>query len=443
MSNPNPTTRRQILRTALLGSGLVGLQALATGLPRALFTDGLPGLDAHAAAPRLPSYLIVLTSQSGEPFNACVPGTYGVEGVLHNPNPEMAETRISLGGVSTSAAAPWAALPQAVLDRTAVIHHRTYQNAHPQYAKVMGLVGSARNRDGNGTEHLPSLIASETAPLLGTVQPAPIRMTGGGEPLTYEGRVVQSVDPSTLADVFAPPEGQEALDLATLRAASLDRMYAIARDQGTPRHRDLIDRLATSREQALSLDEALIERFSLIDGNDARNELRAALTLFLMNVTPVVTLKMAFGGDNHNDAGFARERNETVASFGMLADFYAELAGTPLADRVVVANLGVFGRTLGSRNSAGRDHNLNHHAMMISGAGVGAGVYGGIAPVGRDFGATAIDAATGASVEKGDIPEDETLESAAKTLATVVGVPSDRLDLRIDGGRVIAPAVAG
>ena len=307
----------------------------------------------------------------------------------------------------------------------------------------MGLVGSARDASGNGNEHLTSLIASETSLALGTVQAEPIRLTGRTEPLSFQGRVIQSVDPSTLADVFAPPDNERDLALADLRSSALDELFQLAKEQGTPRQIEVIDRLAISREQAKGLDEALIERFSMIDGNDARNQLRAALTLFLMNLTPVATVKMSFGSDNHADPGLVRERNETVEAFRTLADFYTELAASPLADRVTVANLGVFGRTMNNGDTEGRDHNLNHHAMMISGANVEGGVFGTLTRTNRDFGATSIDSVTGAGGEGGDIPEEETLEAAAKTLATVVGVPDDTIQRRIVGGRVIRPALKG
>ncbi len=436
-------TRRQALRAALLGSGLFGLQALATGLPRGVFRHGLSALDAHAAASgaRRPQYLLLLTSSAGEPINANAPGAYGIEGITNNLHPEMAPTDLWLGGHKTVAAAPWATLPEWVRARTCFVHHRTYQNSHAQYHKVMGLVGSAKNELGSGSEHLSSLIASETAPQLGTIQAEPMRLTGGGEELAFQGRVIQAIDPSTLADVFAAPEGDRDLALAQVRDAAIDDLWALARAEGTPAQRALVDRFARSREQAQQLDESLVERFSTIRGRSEEDTVRAALTLFLMNLTPVVTVKLKFGGDNHADVGLVRERDQHLSALEVLHTFFAELRGTPIEDQVVVANLDVFGRTLGRRGDEGRDHNLNHHVMMISGAGVGPGVYGGIAPSGNDFGATGLDAATGQSAEDGDVPPEETLEAVSKTLATVCGVAPEAVERRIDGGKVIAPAV--
>lgn len=433
--------RRWLLRTALLGSGLAGLQALATGLPRSVFTRGLGALDAHAAG-STPQYLILLTSNAGDPVNAGAPGIHGVRGVVANPQPSMAGRTIDLGPVRTSAAAPWASLPQWTLDRTAVIHHRTYQNAHNLYSKVMGLVGSARNRSGNGSEHLSSLISSELAGPLGTAQQEPIRLAMGREPLSFEGRAIQNLAPSTLADLLTPDaDDAGVLELARLRDQSLDAVYRIATEYGTPRQQRLIDRLAHTRDQARELDLGLVDRFSSIDGDDTSNQLSAALTLLMMNVSPVVTVTVEWGGDNHSDPGLEEEAAGMVSGFEILREFYEELETSPLRDRVTVAYFGVFGRTLASRGTYGRDHNLNHHTMTIMGDRVSPGVYGGVTPIGEDFGATAMDSASGASVDEGDIPTTETLEAAGRTLARAVGVTDAAIDQRIQGGRVIRAAI--
>ncbi|MEN0063352.1 MAG: DUF1501 domain-containing protein [Myxococcota bacterium] len=437
MSNSHEMSRRNLLRTALLGPGYLGLRALATGLPAGVFgAMGLAALDARAASPRAPQYLLLLTSQDGEALNCNAPGTYGIDGIDHNPDPAMAETPVSFGDIITTAAAPWAGLPQSMRDRTAVLHHRTYQNAHPQYQKVLGLVGSARMPDGTGTEHLPSLIASELCDGLGTVQRAPIRVDGKGS-LVFEGRPIQGILPSTLADLFAVPEAGDALRLADLRDQALDDIYRIAKDHGTPSQRDLIDRFVLSHDQVRSLDQTLVGQLAAITDDSRRSQLQAALTLFLMNLTPVVALTLEFSGDNHSDSNLTDERDETVASMTLLAEFFTDLEASPLRDRLVVANLDVFGRTLVRNSSGGRDHNLNHHTMMICGSVVQPGVFGGVAPSGNDFGATSIDSVTGATSDNADIPVDETLEAAAKTLCAVCGVPNATIDQRIVGGKVI------
>lgn len=430
-------SRRSFLRRALLGP--VGLRALATGLPASFFLSGFPRGDALAAEPAPPQFLLYLNARAGHPINANAPGSYGINGVTNNPQASMAPTSLQLGGVSTTAAAPWATLPQWVLDRTCFIHHRTYQNAHPQHEKVMALMGAAKGETGTGTEHLASLVASETADALGTLQREPVAL--GGENVTYKGSVLQTLRPRTLSQIFSPLEGT-ALQLAQLRDTALDEIHSDLRARGTTAQRSWLDRHAASREQVKQIDETLLERFASIEGNGQDDQLAAAIALFLMKIAPVVTVDVAFGGDNHTDAGLAKEADQTVAALASLGTFFAELDAVGLADQVTVTNLSVFGRTLGKKGTAGRDHNLNHHVMMISGPAVQPGVFGGIKESGNDFGATSIDSATGEGGNGGDIPEDETLEAAAKTLATVVGLAPDRVELRVAGGKVISAAVA-
>ena len=90
-------TRRQGLKSTLFGAGLVGLRALATGLPpsfllnprRALADGAPPTCGANAKA----QYIIFNTSGNGDPINASVPGTYEDPNIVHSADPTMAPTR--------------------------------------------------------------------------------------------------------------------------------------------------------------------------------------------------------------------------------------------------------------------------------------------------------------------------------------------------------------
>ena len=125
-----------------------------------------------------------------------------------------------------------------------------------------------------------------------------------------------------------------------------------------------------------------------------------------------------------------------------IATLQQKLTDAGLADRVTFVLMNVFGRTLRNQGAdKGRDHNLNHHVMSICGKHVRGGVSGGIEESGNDFGATSIDSVTGA--KGGDIIPEQTLESAAKTLGRVLGIPQERLDERIAVGTPILSAIAG
>src|SRR3954471_21351141 len=124
-------TRRETLLSSLLGSGMLGLRALASGLPVSLLLNPRRALAAAeaaacagAAATKM-QYFIFNTSGAGDPINASVPGTYDDPNIVHSADPTMAPTPLSILGQPYTAAAPWASLPQNVLDRTCFWHTMT------------------------------------------------------------------------------------------------------------------------------------------------------------------------------------------------------------------------------------------------------------------------------------------------------------------------------
>ena len=74
-------------------------------------------------------------------------------------------------------------MPSDLRARMSFIHHRTYSNAHPDYGKVQGLMGSAKAQSGNGQEMISSLFAQENAAPLTTIQSEPVPLGGVGEAL--------------------------------------------------------------------------------------------------------------------------------------------------------------------------------------------------------------------------------------------------------------------
>ncbi|MEO1273236.1 MAG: DUF1501 domain-containing protein, partial [Myxococcota bacterium] len=306
--------------------------------------------------------------------------------------------------------------------------------------KDMTLVGSARSDAGNTSEHMVSVFSSENTQALDTIQREPLAL--GRDAIQFNGKILQSLKPQTLSRLFEAPGDERELQLTRIRAEALDNISRHFKRYGTPAHTAWLDRVATSRDQVAQIDSSLISRFDQINDNSPQAQVDAAIALILMRVAPVITIHVPFGGDSHNDSGLIQERYETISGLQALNYLFSELESAGLTDRVTVANLNVFGRTLAKKGTDGRDHNLNHHVMMISGAHVSPGVFGGIERAGNDFGATPINSATGMGSDSGDIPREETLESAAKTLARTLGLPQERIDQRILGGRVIQAAVA-
>ncbi|MCU1280249.1 MAG: hypothetical protein JWM53_3795, partial [bacterium] len=161
-------TRRQTLMSALFGAGYVGLRALATGLPASFLLNPRRALadmsGATCAAKDKAQFIILATSGSGDPINANVPGTYEDAKISHSLDPLMAATPLTIGGQQHTAAKPWSTLPQNVLDRTCFFHLMTNTPVHPKEPDVLKLMGATYQ-----SEMLPSLLAKQLAPCLGTV----------------------------------------------------------------------------------------------------------------------------------------------------------------------------------------------------------------------------------------------------------------------------------
>ena len=304
----------------------------------------------------------------------------------------------------------------------------------------MALVGNLKSTQGNGTDHLSALISHENAEALGTIQSEQVSLGGGR--VAFQGRSIQSLKPQLLREMLAPGDASS-LKLQRMRDETLDALHTRLKQSGTPAQKTWLDRHALSRQQTRRIDEHLLERFSSLEDDSPRSQALAAVTLIMMKVSPVITMHIPFGGDNHGDKDLMQERDETLSGLSTLSLLFEELRAAGLEEHTTVANFGVFGRTLNKRkNGNGRDHNLNHHVMMICGPHVRPGVIGSIMPIGKDFGATGIDSRTGAGKREGaDIPPDQTLESAARTLATCLGVSSHAQDERIQGGTIIQAVV--
>src|SRR5688572_33289962 len=94
--------RRDVILGTLFGAGLIGLRALATGLPFAAFTRprSVFAQEAMMCADKARAqYLIVSTSSAGDPVNANAPGTYDFPDIAHAADPRMAATPLRLGQI--------------------------------------------------------------------------------------------------------------------------------------------------------------------------------------------------------------------------------------------------------------------------------------------------------------------------------------------------------
>jgi hypothetical protein len=435
-------TRRQALLSTLFGTGYVGLRALATGLPaafllnprRALAVNPTPTCGAQSKA----QYFVFNTCGSGDPINANVPGMYDDPMITHSADPSMAPTKLTLRGQSYTAAAPWASLPQAVLDRTSFWHMMTNTPVHPKEPDVLKLMGSTY-----GGEMLPSILAKHMAPCLGTIQSQPITIgaTSPAEGLSYDGAALPIIPALALKATLTNAAGP-LTNLQPLRDQTLNQLYDLYKNTATPAQKAYIDSLVSSQTQVRNINQSLLDALTSIKDNTAASQVLAAVTLIQMKVTPVISVHIPFGGDNHRDIALAAETAQTVAGVATIGALMSQLATAQLADAVTFTTLNVFGRTLGPSNTDGRQHNENHQVSVTIGKPFLGGVVGAVGPVDKDYGALPIDSKTGKGVAGGDVPVLETLPSFGRTLLTAVGVDNATIDTELIGGTAIAGALA-
>jgi hypothetical protein len=434
-------TRRQALLSTLFGTGYVGLRALATGLPAAFLLDPRRALAANPAPACADAtkaqYFIFNTLGSGDPLNANVPGMYDDAKIVHSADPTMAPTPLKLRGHTFTAAAPWATLPQAVLDRTTFWHLMTNTPVHPKEPDVLKLMGGTY-----GGEMLPSLLAKSMAPCLGTIQQQPLTLgaTSPAEGLSYNGAALPIVPALALKATLTNPAGP-LTNLQALRDKTLGQLYDLYKTSATPAQRTYIDSLVSSQAQVRSINQALLDALTSIKDNSAGSQMLAAVTLIQMKVTPVISVHIPFGGDNHRDPGLAAESAQTAAGVATIASLMTQLAAAGLSDAVTFATLNVFGRTVGPGNTDGRQHNENHQVSITIGKPFAGGVIGAVGVVDKDYGALAIDSKTGKGGAGGDVPALGSLSSFGRTLLSAVGVDKATVDAAIIGGTVIAGAL--
>jgi hypothetical protein len=427
-----PMNRRQALLSSALTAGSIAMRSFATGIPIAILMDPRKGMASeNVPVEDKAQYILLSTSGNADPSGSNTPGMY-VDGIAHPTATTMAPTQLTLAGKATTAAAAWATLPQNILDRSMFFHTATYTVGHGDQTQTMQLGGAITKQ-----EMLISFAAKQLAPVLGTVQNAPVAI--GREVIMFDGRVQPVMTPAALASVLTLPAGPLA-NLQQLRDQTLDKLNAWYKSQGGTASKNFIDRYATSQQQLRNVSGTLLQNLATIRDNTPASQLTAALALFQMKLAPAVSVHLNWGGDNHGDANLAREATETVASLALLNNFYSQLNTLGLTDKVTFLQLNVFGRTL--NRASGRDHNANHETAIAIGSGFQGGIVGGVVRgTNGDFGSTPIDSATGQSAQGGDVPFLELFSAFGKTFAAGVGIKKEYIEANITGGKIVKAAL--
>jgi hypothetical protein len=397
-----------------------------------------------------PQFLVFNTSQAGDPINCNAPGTYADAKIAHPSDARMQKTALNIGGTQYDAAAPWASLAQlpnakSVFDRFSFIHHSTGTEQHLSEPDVLGLMGAVAKKD-----MLISALSAQLAPVLGTIQQQPISIgtTDSSEAVLFQGRPQPLLNPKALNQLLGAPSGMLG-KLQALRDRDLDALHALYKREGTSAQRRFLDDYALSQQQTRKLASDLLSRLASIQDNGPDSQVQAAIVLIQLKVSPVVTVHIPFGGDNHFDGSLTAETEQTVKGVATIGKLLDDLAASGLQDQVTFASLNVFGRTL-QMKGGGRSHNRNHHVTLLSGKRVRGGVVGGVVPVGEDFGAASFDSMTGAVSANADVSDADSLASVGKTLGIALGVPADRVDAIVADpssgqtqGKVIRAALRG
>jgi hypothetical protein len=331
----------------------------------------------------------------------------------------MAPTTLTIGGRATKAALPWSTLPQGVLDRTTFWHIMTNTPVHPKEPDVLRLMGAT-----DGNEMLPSLLAKQLAPCLGTIQTQPITLgaSSPSEGLSFSGQALPLIPPLALKATLTSPTGPLA-NLQTLRDQTLTQLDDLYRGSANAGQKAYLDALIRSQSEIRNVRQDLLSSLSSIKDNSVASQLTAAIALIQMNVTPVIAIHIPFGGDNHSDALLANEAKQTVSGVAAIGTLMSQLASAGLSDRVTFLSLNVFGRTLGPSNTDGRQHN-EHHQVSIA--------------IGKPFKGAVI----GAGGAGGDIIPAESLAAFGKTALAAVGIDAKLIDASITAGKVVPAALA-
>jgi hypothetical protein len=452
------TTRRNALKTMLLGAGGLGLRGLLAGVPASLLAAAeraaaqsadtcdaaaLPGLDPSVHPPQR---LILITGAGGDPLNANVPGTYDVPGLYHATDAGFSESdhgHLTFGPRTWGCARPWEQLVTAypeIGNRICFFHHGTYTVAHGDHAKVNAYMGAIRRG-----EMLCSFLAKHvhTCAPRPTTQAAPVLLSQNL--IRYTGAVLPVLDRGGLSAILQQPTGTQGA-LRTLRTGDHRRLRDVLARTATPSQQAALAAYLQAQDDARAVNQTLVGGLANPAGaNEQQRRNTVAVALLEMNLSPVVVMEYDFGGDNHSSMW--EETTNTTQSVADLGDLFQKLRARGLQDDVTIVLQYVFGRTLGAQARSGnpsglngRDHNAGHHCTVIIGRGFTGSVIGGVVPTpGGDFRADSISSGSGA--QGGDISYEAGLGSLAKTISAGMGLSRAVIEDQITVGKVVEGAL--
>lgn len=201
-----------------------------------------------------------------------------------------------------------------------------------------------------------------------------------------------------------------------------------------------MDQHAKSRADAQLLGDQLGDLLTDINDNSVESEFKVACALASLNISSVVTVLNEYSGDNHGDTNLVDETVQTIRTLNTLNTYWDLVKSYGLEDRMLFTTLNVFGRTAGTNDRGGRDHDGSFTVGMIQGAGVNGGVYGDLVAGTRNKKPVEV---SGISLANGDqVSANETLSAYGKTIMTLAGCSEARVNARIPTSQVISDIIA-
>ncbi|HMU41041.1 MAG TPA: DUF1501 domain-containing protein [Pseudomonadota bacterium] len=405
-------SRREALKNGLFGVGLLSLRSIATGLPASvLLSPGEALSEPRNPAAKPGRFLVLSLSTSGDPLNANAPGSYE-SGVAHPPDPLFAAVPIRLAQKRLVAARVWSRFPQKLMDRTVFFHHATGQISHPSLPTLLEV--------GKDAVSAPVLFAQDLATRLSAVSPLPL-LLGADEVLYARGERLPRILPLQFRDLLQT--GQTSV--TRLEALREDTLSRLSRMRTFQKNKQAFS--AQTAQEAKRLGQQLAADLSQIKDDGPTAQVIAAAIAIRLGLSPVVAIRIPFGGDNHFDAGLQQEAKEYRSGVEAVALLWEKLSAYGMADRTCFAHMSVFGRTLKRQGLVGRDHWALHNTALLQGAAFSGGVVGGIVARDGDFAAQAIDGKTGAPHDGADISASESTPALLHTLGTALGVSQPTL----------------
>jgi len=416
--------RRELILKTLLGSGGLCLKSLLTGLPISFLTH-------RAMAAGNGNLLVYSSSNSGDPFNCNVPGTY-VPGYAHPPAYSSPQ-KLTIGSSSIDAAPVWNSLNSEILKSSNFFHLQTNTNSHNEMENVLKIFGSIKPISGRSPEMLPSIIAHEVGKMRGTLLNQPI---GLGSMLSYKGQRQKIYNPTEIKSLFASGVEVKKATSRKFRDTQLDMVYKEIKKNGTPAQKKFLDQKVISSKNSQELGGQLAAAMTDINGSSDVDRMKTAAALLALNVTAAVTVRIRFGGDNHKDSGLARETSEHASGVSTINALYDALKSYNLHTQTNFALLNVFGRKTYLNSTGGRDHHGKHTVMYSFGPGIKGGMTGNIKLGKKNYESQAINSTTGLTTAP-DIDANKTLHSAGKSLLAASGIATSKIDDLITDGKIV------